>query len=185
MIDLRFAELPSQIECDGFFYDIDTDFRTWIEFDRILREERVAWPGIFVGERPSSLDWIEGAREFLVSENVTPKYRQQPRFKLIDLILDGDYIVAAFQQAYGIDLTDGSLKMHWHRFKALLAGLPDDTVLSKAIMYRGYVKNNKKQEQIMQEQHQAWQLPEPDIDVIKEQLLELANAQMPMRDDIY
>lgn len=185
MIDLRFAELPSQIECGGIFYDIDTDFRTWIEFDRIWRDEGVPWTGIFIGDQPFGLGWIDGAIEFWASKNETPNYTRSQCEKILDLILDGDYIVAAFQQAYGIDLTDSSLKMHWHRFKALLAGLPESTVLSKAMMYRGYIKSNKTHDQIMSDEHKAWRFPEPDIEEEKERLLEIVNEQMPLRDDIY
>ena len=42
-----------------------------------------------------------------------------------DYHCDAPYLVAAFQQAYGIDLT--TAKMHWWRFRALFAALPEDT----------------------------------------------------------
>lgn len=42
-----------------------------------------------------------------------------------DYHCDAPYIVAAFQQAYGIDLT--TAKIHWWRFRALFAALPEDT----------------------------------------------------------
>jgi hypothetical protein len=44
-----------------------------------------------------------------------------------DFEVDGALIAAAFAQAYGIDLTDKALKLHWWRFRALFEGLPKCT----------------------------------------------------------
>ena len=51
-----------------------------------------------------------------------------------DYHCDAPYIVAAFQQAYGIDLTRE--KIHWWRFKALFAALPEDTLMAKIMGWR-------------------------------------------------
>lgn len=51
-----------------------------------------------------------------------------------DYRCDAPYIVAAFQQAYGIDLTTAHL--HWFRFRALFAALPEDTLMAKIINWR-------------------------------------------------
>ena len=51
-----------------------------------------------------------------------------------DYRCDAPYIVAAFQQAYGIDLT--TEKLHWFRFRALFAALPEDTLMAKIINWR-------------------------------------------------
>lgn len=51
-----------------------------------------------------------------------------------DYRCDAPYIVAAFQQAYGIDLT--TEKMHWFRFRALFAALPEDTLMARIINWR-------------------------------------------------
>lgn len=51
-----------------------------------------------------------------------------------DYRCDAPYIVAAFQQAYGIDLT--TAKLHWFRFRALFAALPEDTLMAKIINWR-------------------------------------------------
>lgn len=174
MIDLRLKELPSCVECDGIFYELNTDFRTWIEFERYIREEEVVWAGVFKKEIPPGFDWIEGVMEFYRSENVTPHYPDPPREELLNLILDGDYIVAAFQQAYGIDLT--TCDMHWHRFKALLVGLPENTILSKAMGYRGYKKPPRDHEAEMRKHKKAWTFPLPDTEDIKARMLEIAES---------
>lgn len=54
---------------------------------------------------------------------------------VLDYRCDADYIVGAFQQAYGIDLTAD--KVHWWRFKALLHALPPETPLGKIVEIRG------------------------------------------------
>lgn len=51
-----------------------------------------------------------------------------------DYRCDAPYIVAAFQQAYGIDLT--TAKLHWFRFRALFAALPEDTLMAKIMSWR-------------------------------------------------
>lgn len=51
-----------------------------------------------------------------------------------DYRCDAPYIVAAFQQAYGIDLT--CEKLHWFRFRALFAALPEDTLMAKIMGWR-------------------------------------------------
>ena len=52
----------------------------------------------------------------------------------MDYHCDAPYIAAAFQQAYGIDLT--CEKVHWWRFRALLRGLPEDTRYASILTVR-------------------------------------------------
>lgn len=139
----------------------------WIEFDRRLREEGVAWFGIFAEKPPEGTDWVLPAVEFLRSPNITPRETRPPSgARAIDLVQDGDYIVASFQQAYGIDLTDPLCDMHWHRFKALLDGLPEGTKMSQIISYRMWDPREmkRKHEQTMAELRAAWALPRPEDD---------------------
>ena len=51
-----------------------------------------------------------------------------------DYQCDAGYIVAAFQQAYGIDLTWE--RVHWFRFRALFAALPEETLMAKIMSWR-------------------------------------------------
>lgn len=173
MIDLRIKELPSYIECDGIFYPVKTDFRVWIDFGFRLERNEI-WGGIFEEEIPNSLDWVSSAIEFYKSENVTPKDNEKPSGRTLDLVLDGDYIVASFQAAYGIDLT--SCDMHWHRFHALLIGLPEDTKLSQIMGYRAYRHRGKiDQRAEMNKLKNAWTLPAVDYEERKKALLDWAD----------
>lgn len=53
-----------------------------------------------------------------------------------DIRYDGDYIYASFLQAYHLDLFDMQGKLHWRKFNALLAGLPEGTKLMEVIKIR-------------------------------------------------
>ena len=59
-----------------------------------------------------------------------------------DYASDAPYIVAAFQQTYGIDLTNST--MHWWRFRALFLSLPEDTLMHK-IMCQNIDRENDRE----------------------------------------
>lgn len=160
MIDLREYELPSGIYSGGIFYELDTDFRTWIRFDHDLMYNHVASSYIFASKLPPDKDEsLAAVLEFYQAPDVTPKSKSNTdSTRAVDLVLDGSYIVASFQQAYGIDLTSIDY-MHWHRFKALLNGLPEDTILSRAIGYRTWKKDSRKHDDIMASLRRKWALP--------------------------
>lgn len=165
MIDLRKKELPSRLEWEGGSCDIATDFRTWIEFGEWLKQKK-AYLGIFHDQKPpEGEEWQRAAIAFYQCQNVVPRATRAPsRVKYIDMVIDGPFIVASFQQAYGIDLT--SCDMHWHRFCALLDGLPDDTKMARIMGYRGYDPSDEKRKhsEIMQERKMAWSLPMEEED---------------------
>lgn len=157
MIDLRSRKLPDEIVIDGKPYSVKTDFRLWMEVNDELKKGKCPY-WIFANDKPPFLsNWIKPVMEFLASANATPAPSNDSVEKLFDFIMDGDYIVAAFQQAYGIDLT--SEEMHWHRFLALFKGLPDEVKLSKIMSYRGYKADKRKHETIMQQLKREWRLP--------------------------
>lgn len=171
MIDLRVKELPHTLECDGRHYEIETDFRKWIEFDRSFQEEGILLLTIFKGEIPASLNWFGSAMEFLENRNSTPNYPESMSDeKAFDFVEDGAYIVAGFMQCYGIDLTTVDY-MHWHVFKALFDGLSEDTKMARIINYRTWTKDNSNIDDFYQKQKRAWRL------VSKEEQERMADAR--------
>lgn len=174
MIDLRESGLPDAIECDGEVFAVKTDFRVWLKFVTMLDSEGRAWYGIFDGVVPSGRSWISSAIEFAESKNVTPRSAGTSRDRVCDYVLDGDYIVASFQQAYGIDLTDPECRMHWHRFLALFRGLPDETCMSRIMGYRSWQKSSKKHDDVMREMRERYRLPERGEEERRSAVLELA-----------
>lgn len=171
MIDLTFSELPHILCIDDVEYEINTDFRLWIKVDAYVRENESVPFWIFTEDAPPPVsNWQEPVMEFLTSPNVIPRSTgTRTSDRLFDFVLDGDYIVASFQQAYGIDLT--SCEMHWHRFLALFSGLPENTKMSKIMSYRAYDPADKrKHEKVMQDLKHAWKLPLPKKD--EEEIIE-------------
>lgn len=159
MIDLRNKELPSRLTWEGGSCDIVADFRVWLEFGEVLKDGKV-YLGIFPDHKaPDGEEWQRAAYKFYRCENVVPRVTRPANARLLVLMIDGSFIVASFQQAYGIDLT--SCDMHWHRFCALLDGLPDDTKLSKIMGYRAWSKSEEKRkhDDLMAEQKTRWALP--------------------------
>lgn len=145
---------------------VRTDFRDWLRFGRVLGESGACDPRVLAGfpdELPSG-PWQAAAIEFYESPVACPRPRGQERPRALDMALDGDYVVAAFWQAYGIDLT--SCDMHWHLFRALLRGLPDDTRLSQAMGWRTWLEGDERRKPttVRRELRDAWALPRPDED---------------------
>lgn len=160
MIDLRF-ELPSSIEVGGRLYALDTDFRVWIEWLRCYQEESIASYCIFSGEHPEGTEWVDAALEFARSENATPRRTgSRGSSDTFDFILDGDYLVGSFMQAYGVNLATVE-HMHWHVFLALFRSLPEGTKMAEIMGYRGWSKNDakKKMETQYAEAKRMWRLP--------------------------
>jgi len=99
----------------SFLYDIETQVKI---FNELLEKF------IMTSERETSYD-VEG--------NPMPTPKKDKHF---DLDHDAEYIYASFYQAYGIDLIDQQGKLHWYKFQALLAGLPEDTQFRHVIDIR-------------------------------------------------
>ena len=57
-----------------------------------------------------------------------------PQELAFDYACDAPTIVAAFQQAYHIDLTTS--RVHWWRFRALFSALPECTTMARIMSYR-------------------------------------------------
>lgn len=170
MIDLRERDLPDFIEYDGEVYHLNTDFRVWIQFDHNLQHNGIADVCVFKDKIPTDAGAFEPLKEFYHSPNVTPR-RSSSHERAVDFVWDGEYIVASFMQAYGIDLTTIDY-MHWHLFKALLYGLPDNTIMAQIMAYRTYTPSNKKHDEIMSDQKRKWSLPTIEEIQERENLLE-------------
>ena len=163
MIDLRIAGRPPPPRGGPRLVPVETNFRAWIAFDHELSESGAASRCIFPDRRgPKGVEWVPAAIGFLESRNETPNYRDAGEgARVVDYVSDGEYIVASFMQAYGIDLTDPGLEMHWHLFKALFGGLPADTKMARIVAWRAWRgEDRRKPSQIAEEQRAAWKLPD-------------------------
>lgn len=98
-------------------------------------------------------DAFEGLVEFYAAGlNLSSSHSSADRAPAGELAFDyqtdAAAIVAAFQQAYGIDLT--TEKLHWWRFRALFAALPKETqiaqIMSYCVMDLGKIEDPKQRQ---------------------------------------
>lgn len=139
MYDIRKKGLPAELVVGGEPFPIDTDFRTWIRWITQVQRDDFAGAYIFTGRVPDDPEWVRAASDFALCRSDTPRsLGDESSIRTFDYIEDGARVVAAFQQVYGIDLTDAD--MHWWRFKMLLDNLPDGTALGQVMSFRAYRK---------------------------------------------
>ena len=89
--------------------------------------------------------------------------------------MDGEAIYADFSRFYNIDLT--SAKLHWWKFRALLAGLPVNSTFKERIYYRTCELKNlpKEEKKRIIEIRKEIEIKDKDINKIT---LEQRNKQM-------
>ena len=150
------SSLPSTVAVDGVHVDINTGHRAGVKFTSVLEDSSLSDEdklsqalGIYYKDRDVSRHdttaLIKGALTFYSydpsayygkTKSALSKGGGKPHRskQLISYIKDDALIYAAFLQQYGIDLADSEL--HWHKFRALLDGLTEDTQLVKVMRYR-------------------------------------------------
>lgn len=150
------SSLPTTVDVDGVVVDINTGHRAGVKFTSVLEDSSLSDEdklsralNIYYHDRDvtrhdvSAL--IKAALAFYSydpsehygrTESALRKGSSKSRKskQLISYIKDDALIYAAFLQQYGIDLADGEL--HWHKFRALIDGLTEDTQLVKVMRYR-------------------------------------------------
>ena len=157
MIDLTIA-LPDTITVDGKAYLIKTDFREWLKFAKIVESKNAILADLlylFVDDFPQT-DFTQELVDFFLNENPLPNYTDGSSEPILDYLIDSEYIYASFMAVYNIDLISANL--HWHQFKALLIGLPDDSKIKEIMGMRSYKKDKRTPEKVAEENKRAWSL---------------------------
>ena len=145
MADILLEPLPTEWEGRA----IDPDFRPMVWLSNQYQRKR---------EKKDTLSFAQEAFQRFYREPIPPQlapeaYESLLRFYhgadppgrsggkgsgsgelAMDFACDADYLTAAFQQAYHIDLT--AERIHWWRFLALLRGLPEETTMAKIMSWR-------------------------------------------------
>lgn len=138
--------LPSEVVIGGRAFPIRHDWRDGVRFETMMFDEgvpdrsRVALAlGIWFGEHvPEGVDLgavIAAMLEFYRCGKSEGYSDEGGGKQLYSYAHDYDAIYAAFVSAYGIDLFDVP-KLHWWRFRAMLAALPEDSQFMRIIGYR-------------------------------------------------
>lgn len=90
-----------------------------------------------------------------IGGNPMPNPKKNSKKVLIDIEQDASYIFSSFIQAYKINLLKEQQEMHWYEFRALLQGLPENTMMKRIMSIR------------------AWKPGEHDSSEYKEEMREL------------
>ena len=128
----------------GEVFPIDADFRTVLKILRLHGDEGVfgiqkvlftlKW--FYKGSPPEdaheALGLLYGFIKGAGQEDDEPKKKADPQF---DYEFDAEEIYVSFIQGYGIDLHEAEF-LHWHKFKMLLANLPQESAFAQKIKLR-------------------------------------------------
>lgn len=130
-------ELPTGVKVGKRFYRLDLDFRAVLRLiDTMAREDLL----------PDARDYLALKCVMKHPRNVTKTLeavkqllfpatkKSADKKKVTDFAQDADLIRAAFMQVYRIDLY--TEKLHWFKFSALLAGLPEGNRYSDVLGIR-------------------------------------------------
>ena len=183
MFNVILDELPETVEINGREYPIITDFKSWLEFTRILSRRDVdefdvieALETVFdeiPNEEPAEM--IRVLIGFLRAERPKDRKPDEPVLmrdiaeeqpaepQIVDYDHDAAYIYAAFVQEYGINLiTD---KLHWFEFMALFSGLSKHCRITEIMGYRAvsdseYSKMSKSEKAHIRKMKKVHALPD-------------------------
>lgn len=156
MINLSKKDLPTTIEVEGRSFSLKTDFRKWIFFDEMVRDNDTEGLRDLISNKPSYLtdDIVVALYRFYMNPNSCPHDTESSGDNAYDFREDGELIYAAFIQQYGIDLIEVDY-MHWHKFKALFNGLTSNTRMGEVENFRCYKGTEKEYLKIKNQ----WSLP--------------------------
>ena len=176
---MDFCLVADRLPCAAQRLDlIDSDYRLFARFEAAMlraKGESEAGPLItgtldaFLGagwqaeytvqEAFAGLLWFYRGGKDAPDEHAAALAKAKPL--AFDYIIDGPLIVAAFQAAYGLDLTDPTTQVHWWRFQALLQGLPETCVFSRVVGWRTADLSGMKGSQLTyyREMQQRYALP--------------------------
>lgn len=182
MIDLSKVKLPDCIEAAGSFFTIKTDFRSWLNFSRIVNTKGAVVDDVdfiytdTIPPAENKKEAFEKLLEFFQPKTPLPRpIGESSGGKVLDYEIDADLIYAAFYEQYGIDLLETdkhghAVQIHWHRFLALLSGL-HNTKLNEVMSWRSWTGDTKTEYgKQMQKLRNAWELPEEKDEKVQEDL---------------
>lgn len=180
--------LPKTVNVNGSSFLLKTSFYIGIIFTELMTDKNIT-PyekviraiDLWYEEKPplETHEQIKKAFDMIMwfytmgekdDENTqySSRIRQRP-VKILDYEADQSYIVSAFQQQYGIDLTVENI--HWWRFKMLFNGLTEKTKIIKIMQYRSMEIDPKlpeKQRRFYQDMKVLYALPDKRTEEEKE-----------------
>lgn len=150
MMNLLYDDFPDSVVLNGTKRNIVTDFKDWLRFVDLLRDEECGPDDPFrimldfyleevpMQERAFAYDPLlaffrmdETKKTAMLANGVDIGRRPK---QLYDFRFDGSYIISGFWHDYRLDLTKAH--MHWWKFRILLDGLSSETEFKQRVMYR-------------------------------------------------
>lgn len=165
--------LPSTLVVSEKEYRIITDFRYWLQINEVIMGHTAddigaLIEGLFVDDEPQSTDADELMHQvgwFLRCGEQMHAQKSKAK-ETFSYTADADYIIAAFQEFYGIDLMSVE-GLHWWRFNILLNAMSGDSELKERVRFRNIklsdIKDRKQRRQIKRIQRMI-ALPHTPID---------------------
>ena len=143
---------PNAVTVNGLRYPLETDFRAAVKFELLVSSGEEDLLTLMTPFYPNGLhgnaeDAVTAALWFYRCGEDLPETKDtKKRTPSYSFEVDADTIFADFWRYYNIDLSSEAL--HWWTFRALLAGLPDDSGYKERVYYRTCeLKGLPKQEQ--------------------------------------
>jgi len=162
-VNLLLDSVPTSVVIDGVRHDVDTDFRVFIQIEKILHDESLSnrekvlkWLQLVFGQIPTNIQAAVDRVMWLYRCGADPDEKSSTGRKaketlLYDFEFDAPYIYAAFLAQYGIDLTEEDL--HWWKFIALFRALTGDSKIVEIMSYRAAdpseIKDEKERARIL------------------------------------
>ena len=148
MMQLLYEPLPDSIPVGGSDYAILTDFRDWLKFGDLLKDdaleaaEKLDFMRNWFVEIPDEMtaECFTGLRDFCVAKALEPD-REAPeqdglqKPPTFDFRLDSAFVVADFRRFYQMNLLKTEY-LHWWEFLSLLRALPDESQVFRRIAIR-------------------------------------------------
>ena len=182
-MNMLLDRVPDHLVISGTRYRIHTSFRTWIAYEKLLTENsevsvREVFSLVFDGIVPTPKHYDEAVEQILWfyqcgKESQTTGSKSHKEVFSYDY--DDGYIVAAFQEQYGIDLNTADL--HWWKFRAFMLSLSEDTEFVKIMGYRSVEITSKMsaaQRSFYQKMKKHYRLPMKKAD--QERINQLEDA---------
>ncbi len=163
MIDLT-TKLPESVNICAKEYPINTDFRVWISFEKMFRDDNEDAQTVFINAikmcfkrdsngiltlPPTWQDTLKGLFDFYragegmeknedknndAADEEADEEKPRKEKRIYDWDIDGKYIFAAFMSQYNINLLTD--KLHWWAFRALFDGLGKEEKICEIMSIR-------------------------------------------------
>lgn len=169
MINALYEPFPEHITVEGESYPILTDFREWLRFADLMRDQNInksdkVYMLVNWFESPPkkiTAEAVNALFDFYYARDLEPDAEEDEeegeaeeiviRPPVFDWRIDSRYILGDFRHYYGIDLI-GIEYLHWWKFRCLFTALSDDSQCQKRMAYRGIelgsIKNDKERARI-------------------------------------